>query len=268
MYDINSLLIAGILLVSMVGAIEIGFHVGFGRAPLASESSRAHINAVLASLLGILALLLGFTFSLALQRYDGRSASVVAEANAIGTTYLRALLLPPSVREAARQGLRDYVDLRIRGSQTNLAHEDARRVLVDDAARLQNELWSMAARAAREEPNPVTTGLFVQSLNDMIDALSRRDAALGHHVPEIVLLLLYATFLMAALILGYTSGVSGHRASFVSYVLVALIVCLVFIIVDLDRPRRGIIQVSQQSLIELRAAMADRPAAAIHDAPP
>ncbi|NJN53188.1 MAG: hypothetical protein HC809_16965, partial [Gammaproteobacteria bacterium] len=84
-----------------------------------------------------------------------------------------------------------------------------------------------------------TTGLYIQTLNELIDALSSRDAQLDRHVPEIVLILLYATFLMAALILGYTSGVAGHRASFVSYILVTLIVLLVFIIVDLDRRGAG-----------------------------
>ncbi len=258
MYDINSLLIAGILLVSMIAAIEIGFRVGTRGASAANDGSRTHINAVLASLLGILALLLGFTFSLALQRYDSRSAAVVDEANAIGTAYLRASLLHGTVRGPAEAKLREYVDLRVQASVVSLDHEADRLQLVAAASRVQEELWALARQAAAERPDAITA-LFASALNDMFDALGTRDATLARHVPEVVLLLVYGTFLMAALILGYSSGMSGHRASFVSNILVGLIVCLVFIIIDLDRPRRGIIEVSQHSLVELQGALRATP---------
>jgi uncharacterized membrane protein (Fun14 family) len=101
----------------------------------------------------------------------------------------------------------------------------------------------------------LTSGLFIQALNELIDSLGRRDAAVHRHVPEAVLLLLYGTFLMAGGIVGYACGVGDHRPSFASYVMVVLIVVLVFIIVDLDRPRRGLIQVSQKSLLDLQASM-------------
>ncbi|MGE0623495.1 MAG: hypothetical protein AB7I04_16535 [Pseudomonadales bacterium] len=255
MYDIDSYLIAAILLFSMAFVIEVGYRTGLKLQWGQNDSSKAHVNAILASLLGILALLLGFTFSLSLQRFDSRSAAVVEEANAIGTAWLRADLLPDAFRDDARQQLERYIDVRVRASEIDLAHDQERQALLDAAADLQRTLWALATEAARTEPNPVTTGLFVQALNDMIDALGRRDAELARHVPELVLLLLYGTFLMAALILGYTSGVSGHRASFVSYILVALIVCLVFLIIDLDRPRRGVIEVSQKSLLDLQQAV-------------
>jgi hypothetical protein len=112
----------------------------------------------------------------------------------------------------------------------------------------------------------VKTGLFIQSLNEVIDALGKRDAVLNRHVPEVVLLLLYGTFLMAGVIVGYASGVGGHRASFVAYIMVSLIVILVFIIIDLDRPRRGLIQVSQKSFTDLQAAIKARPRS--NSAPP
>jgi uncharacterized membrane protein (Fun14 family) len=97
--------------------------------------------------------------------------------------------------------------------------------------------------------------LFIQALNELIDSYGRRDAALGRHVPELVLFLLYGTFLMTGGVVGFAAGVAGHRASIVTYILVILIVVLTFIIVDLDRPRRGLIQVSQSSLIDLGAAI-------------
>jgi uncharacterized YccA/Bax inhibitor family protein len=122
---------------------------------------------------------------------------------------------------------------------------------------MQSDLWSYARQAASEDPNPVTVGLFVQSVNDLIDNFGRRNAELDRHVPEAVLLLSYGTFLMVGAVIGYSAGVSGHRASFVTYVMVLLVVVLVFIIIDLDRPRRGLIEVSQESLIDLRSAISE-----------
>jgi hypothetical protein len=128
--------------------------------------------------------------------------------------------------------------------------------MLDQASQQQALLWHYALQAAEEAPNPVTSGLFLQALNEMIDAYGTRDATLNRHVPEIVLNLLYTTFLMAGIILGYSSGVAGHRASFATYIMVGLIVLLVFLIIDLDRPRRGLIQVSHKSLLDLENAIA------------
>jgi hypothetical protein len=113
-------------------------------------------------------------------------------------------------------------------------------------------LWALAVRAAAETPNPVTTGLFTQSLNEMIDSFGVRQAALDRHVPEIVLFLLFGTLVLTSALVGYASGMAGQRASFATYVLVLLIVLLVFIIIDLDRPRRGLIEVRQDSMYEVR----------------
>ena len=86
------------------------------------------------------------------------------------------------------------------------------------------------------------------------DAFGERDAALERHVPEPVLFLLYGTFLMTGCVVGFTAGLAGHRTSFATYVMVALIVLLVFVIIDLDRPRRGMIEVSQKSMTDLQSA--------------
>ena len=255
MYNINSVLIAGVLFVSMVLAIEMGYRLGLRTRVSANDAFKTHVNTIGASLLGILALLLGFTLSLSLQRFDNRSQAVVEEANAIGTAYLRSQLLPASVRNDVQKLLREYLDLRIQAGAITLADQAERVVVLADANRTQTALWDYARQAAEEEPNPVTVGLFIQSLNELIDNFGRRDAALNRHVPEAVLLLLYGTFLMAGAIVGYGSGIAGYRTSFATYIMVALIVVLVFIIIDLDRPRRGLIQVSQKSLIDLQAVI-------------
>ncbi|MEH6485767.1 MULTISPECIES: hypothetical protein [Pseudomonas] len=257
MYELNSGLIAGILFVSMALVIELGYRLGRMIQSMSDEPSKAHVNAIQGSLIGILALLLGFTFSLALQRFDNRSEAVVDEANAIGTAYLRAHLLPEPARTDSINKLQSYLSLRIRTGNLDLAKPYQRRAMLTQAADLQSQLWSYALKAAQEQPNPVTTGLYIQALNEMIDSYGTRDAALNRHVPEIVLGLLYVTFLMAGVIVGYTAGMSGHRASFATYIMVGLIVLLVFLIIDLDRPRRGLIQVDHKSLVDLESSLYD-----------
>ena len=256
MYNQSSILIASVLFVSMLLLIEAGYRLGLAAAPGTSESSRTHINAVQTSLLGILALLLAFTFSLALQRFDSRSAAVVDEANAIGTAYLRTQLLPVSVRNDARQGLRNYLDLRVAAGVISLDNPAEREALLAKSTQSLDALWRHAMQAAEVDARQVTSGLFIQSLNEVIDSFARRDAALNKHVPEVVLFLLYGVFIVTGGIIGYTCGIAGHRPSFVSYTMVTLIVLLVFIIIDLDHPRRGLIKVSQKSLTDLHAAIA------------
>lgn len=257
MYDINSGAIAGVLFGSMLLAIEIGLRVGFSAKNSATEASRSHVSAIQSSILGILALLLAFTFSLSLQRFDSRSEAVVNEANAIGTAYLRAQLLPASLRDDAQVALREYLELRVQASAVSGIERAEREELLTKTARSQTTLWGFARRAAEANPNPnpVTSGLFIQSLNEVFDAFGRRVAALDRHVPEMVLLLLYGTFVMAGAIVGFASGAGGHRPSMASYIMIVLMVVLVFIILDLDRPRRGVIEVSQKSLYDLQAAI-------------
>lgn len=256
MYDQPSILIAAILFASMLLSIEAGYRLGHGSRQ--SEMSKGQVGGIQGSLLGVLALLLGFTFSLALQRYDSRSAAVVDEANAIGTTWLRAQLLAEPLRGQTLDALRSYTDIRVESAKITLDNQAQRQALMQSASDHQARLWQHAQAAIASDDRMVTSGLFVQSLNQMFDALGTRDAALNRHVPEVVLFLLYVTFLMTGGILGYGSGVAGHRASPVTYVMVALIVLLVFIIIDLDRPRRGLIEVRQDSMIELQSSMNKR----------
>jgi uncharacterized membrane protein YtjA (UPF0391 family) len=252
MYDQSSILIVFIVLVAMIAALEIGFVGARRKNKLRDDAHKSQLSAVQGSLLGLLALLLGFTFSLSLQRYDDRSKAVIDEANAIGTTWLRAQMLTPEVRDDAMRNLREYVDLRVRAAKVTLDHDDERQSLIAEAGRMHTTLWNLARKAVTIDDRPVTSGLFVQALNELIDAYGRRDAALNRHVPEPVLYLLFLTFVLVSGIVGYTSGASGSRPPAPALIMVVLIVLLVFLIIDLDRPRRGLIEVSQHSLIELQ----------------
>jgi uncharacterized membrane protein YedE/YeeE len=262
MYDINAGWIALVLLMAVLAAMEVGFHAGRRAHPTVTEDAKGHISATQASMLGILALLLAFTFSLSLQRFDSRNDAMVDEANAIGTAYLRAQLLPAPLRSDVRRLLREYTDLRVRAGALSIVEQDGGGSLMGKAVGIQDTLWEYARRAAEIEPNPVTSGLFIQSLNELIDSFGRRDAALNRHVPEVVLFLLLGTFLISGAIVGFGAGVAATRPSWVSFAMVALIVVLVFVIFDLDRPRRGLIVVTEKNLVDLRASMKDEAAGA------
>lgn len=238
----------------MILAIEIGYCLGLTNR-IKSDTAKEQVNTIQSSLLGILALMLGFTFSLALNRFDTRSNAVVNEANAIGTAYLRADLLPEPNRNQMQQLLKDYLKLRVMAGSFALDNQDERDPLLKKATQLQEQIWQETMLASLKEPNAATTGLFTQAINSMIDAYGVRIAELNRHVPELVLLLLYGSFIVTGGIIGYTAGIGRHRPAAASYIMVALVVMLMSMVVDLDRPRRGLITVNQHSLIDLNDAL-------------
>jgi len=255
LYDQSSIIIAGVLLASILLSNELGYRVGRWRRSDADTGAKTQTNAIQAAMLGLLALLLGFTFSMALQRFDARSEAVLKEANSIGTAYLRTQLLPEAQRQAARGTIADYVELRIAANKVDLTQLEVRRAQRQEVERAQDALWALALEAAATDPRPVTAGLFIQSLNELIDSYGERNAALRKHVPEIVLFLLFAVFLIAGAVLGYSGGLEGGRAFLATLSMSLLIVLVIFIIIDLDRPRRGLIEVSQESMLDLGEAV-------------
>jgi hypothetical protein len=253
MYGQSSIVIVSGLFVCMLLSMEIGFRfrIGGRKKAIAAEAI-TQANAILVSMLGLLALLLAFTFSAALQRYDDRSQAVVTEANAIGTTYLRARLLPGNMHEEVQVILRQYLDLRIQEGRVDFADAAKGEALLDQGKRTGAQLWDQAVRAAEQDGRLVTSGLFVQSLNELIDAAETRRAANDRHVPEVVIFLMFSTVVISTATLGYASGIAGHRVTLAAFVLLILIALVVYLIIDLDRPRRGSIQVSQESLLSLQ----------------
>jgi hypothetical protein len=258
LYGVDSVLIVGALFVAILVCNEIAYRYGLRRSHNATDSVKSQTTAIQAAILGLLALLLGFSFSMGLQRFDSRSEAVIQEANAIGTAYLRTELVRDPDGAVLRQLLKEYLDLRIEAGHVDLTQAATRRTLNDRTTQLQARLWRRASVAAENDPRPVTTGLFVQSLNEAIDAYGVRQAALEKHIPEIVLFLMFAVFAIAGAILGFSSGLDGTRPTFATLSMTALIVLVVLLVIDLDRPRRGLIRVDQGSLIELQAAMRSR----------
>ncbi len=252
LYGYSSVAIALALFVAIIIVNEMGFRVGRFHQDYDDAEVKALTGSVQASVLGLLALLLGFTFSMSMQRFDNRSMALIDEANAIGTAMLRVELLPDIYKAEAAEQLKHYIDLRIAIGQLDLTKQTQRQRYNDEITEVQKKLWSLAILATNEDPRPVTTGAFVKSLNDVIDSQGKRNALLQMHVPEVVLFLLFLVFISSGGILGYSAGLSGKRV-FIPIVMISfLITLIVFIIIDLDRPKRGLIQVNQSVMNTLQ----------------
>lgn len=252
MYEVNSVIIAAILFASILLAYEISFRIGRSYQRSTDVEIKAQTTAIQAGILGLLALLLGFTFNMAIQRYDDRSQAVIAEANHLGTTLLRTKLLPEPYDATSHALLQQYIDLRIKVGKIDLTRAEERKAINEQTDVLQNQIWEYAINAAEEDPRPVTTGYYINSLNSAIDARGERNAILQRHVPEVILFLLFAVFIAGGALMGYSSGLGLRRSYIPTIMFNLLIVLVVFIIIDLDRPKRGLIKVNQDSLIELK----------------
>lgn len=254
LYGYSSIAIAVTLFIAIVLFNEFGFRAGRFVQARTDNEVKALTGSIQASILGLLALLLGFTFSMSMQRYDNRSMALIDEANAIGTAVLRIQLLPAEQQKQANNLFKEYIDLRVSIGKLDLTMQDKRDAYNNKITTLQSELWALAIAATNIDPRPVTTGAFVKSLNDVIDAQGKRNALLQMHVPEVVLILLFIVFISSGGIMGYSAGLSGKRVVAPIILVSLLITLIVFIIIDLDRPKRGLIQVNQGVMTELQTS--------------
>jgi hypothetical protein len=221
-----------------------------GRAMRQRDAGASQLGTIQASMLGLLALILGFTFSVASSRYDARRLLCVEEANALGTTYLRAQTLPEPYRADLSKLLSR---LRLR---TPPAINDPIRStrILRQADRLQQEMWGQASALARDNPSPVKA-VFLTSLNESIDLSASRKAAYFARVPATILWILsFIAFVVMALI-GYGFGLSGQRGLALLALVSLLIAVVVVMIVDLDRPYGGPTRIGQEPMLDLRSSL-------------
>ena len=250
LYRTNEVVINWFFFALMLAATEAGFRLGRRFESQTPENVKSQISTIEAAILGILALLLGFTISMAVSRFEIRKQLVLEEADAIGTSSLRAQLLPAPAGPEIESLLRQYVNIRL---QYGTAGNDLARLedLNRQTARLQTEFWTRTAVYAQQDPNPVRVGLLLQSLNQAIDLAEARWMAFQNHVPESVIYVNAAVGLLSATLVGYSFGANGRRNIFSMFMLAVSITLVLAVIVDLDRPRSGYIRVSQQPMIDL-----------------
>jgi hypothetical protein len=257
-FSLSTWLLAVILFAVILGTTCAGIVVG-SRMRKRGDSIHEPFGVLQAATLGIVGLLLAFGLSLAIGRYETRRAATVDDANAIGTTYLRAQTLAEPVRTESLDLLRRYTDQAIQVSHEVPGTAEMERTLAIQNVQ-QRQLWGLAGRALGDAPVASAPRLYVDSLNAMIDQQTVRIAALKNRVPSTVLLLeLVASALALGLLALYLSLLGrGVVAVLIAALLVTM---LVFVTFDLDRPSRGLVTIPDTPLVSLRTSMELPPAA-------
>lgn len=249
--DFSLLQILILSIAILFGAIEIGRWVGVRAKPQGIGS----VPTLKSSILALLALMIGFTFAVALTRFEARRSGVLAEANSIGTTALRARLLPAPHAQECLKLLRDYVQLRLDLPQKILSPLELKAALAQSNA-IQEALWLQAKEMAAKNNGMVPTGLFIQSLNEMINDHEKHLIALIDGVPNVVIVVLYVIAVAASAFSGYAAGVEAQPTRGPMYVAMALFVAIILLIQDLDRPAGGFITPSQRPMQDVAASIA------------
>jgi hypothetical protein len=238
-----------ILLVVLL-SVEFGYRLGKYRRSRREGEKEAPLGTMVGATLGLFAFILAFTFGLAASRFDTRRQLLLDEANAIGTTYLRAGMLPERGEEVRRL-LRDYVAARLEAVQPGKLAEGIRR-----SENAQQQVWTEAEVIAEKNPNSIIVGLFVQSLNEMIDLHAKRvQAAMRSRIPGAIWLGLFAVAVLSLAAMGYLEGLSGTRRSLAVIAVAIAFSVVIELIADLDRPQEGVLRVSQQALLDVQRSM-------------
>jgi hypothetical protein len=213
------------------------------------DDERGDFGVVLTSTLTLLALVIGFTFSMAVNRYDQRKNYEAAEANAIGTEYVRADFLPSEDGAKIRELLRQYIDQRILFYKTR---NEAQLVQIDgETAKLQSALWSSVQTAASAQPTPMSA-LAVSGMNEVLDSAGRTQAAWWDRIPTEAWALMVAIAISSSLQLGYQARRAGALLILISALTVSI---AFFLISDIDSPREGVIRTLPQNLINLSGSV-------------
>ncbi|MCK6443827.1 hypothetical protein [Elstera cyanobacteriorum] len=230
-------------LVLLLAALEAGRW--FGRRAL----GRDDVTTLEAAVLGLLALMIGFSVSLAIGRFEARRDTIVDEGNAIGTLGLRATLLGAAEADAVLARLIPYTEARLTLT-ASVSEPPVMQATIDRSNAILMELWARARQGAGRDPQMVPTGLYVEALNALIDMQEKRLNALRSRVPSVVLLALYGVAAVACGFMGYAVGLNRRRQRGPVYVVAILIAAVVLLIQDLDRPGTGFITVSQKPLLD------------------
>jgi len=237
-----------------LAAIEIGYRLGKRRQDNSDEPDKSHTNALQGAVLGLLALLLGFTFAMSVSRFDNRKTVITDQANAIGTAELRSRLLGSPYEQRAPPLFREYVQAWI---DYRAAKIDMQAIAAAEqrAFAIENELWSVVRDANLADPHSLSVSLFTSAMNDMIDMHEKRVRSVEDRVPDAVVFLLFAVSALALGQVAYSSGLRGRRNEIANITLALVIAMVLVVILDIDRPRRGLVQVSHESMLRLQNSL-------------
>jgi hypothetical protein len=208
------------------------------------EGEREDFEVVQGAALTLLGLLIGFTFSMAITRYEQRKTYEQAEADAIRTEYIRADLLPAADAGGVRDLLRTYLDHRLLFYTSDDTQQ--RRQINAETEQLQNQLWTAVQAHGTAQPT-TTTALAVSGMNDVLNAQGYTQAAWWNRIPLEAWILLAAIAIGCNLMIGY----GAHRTSLLLIIFPIAVSLSFFLIADIDSPRGGVIRVQPQNLMRL-----------------
>ncbi len=252
---LDSLPIGGVFIAFAVVSLivyEFGFRLGRWWQGRTHEEVEGPTGMLVGSLLALMAFLLAITMGMASERFDTRRGNVLDEANSIGTTYLRAGYLPEPAGRMSQELLREYVPLRIAPKDLGGAEERIRR-----SNEINAELWSFVDDLVNDTSDSVTmaiaVGLYIDSLNETIDMNTTRvTAGIYARVPETVLVLLIIGSVLTLGMVGYSAGLTRRRSPLTAIVMIVVLGAVIALVVDLDRPQGGFLEVSQEPLMQLQ----------------
>lgn len=255
-FTLESLALAGLLLAGILAAQEAGRRLGLRRLAKHPDGAKAGLGAVEGAVFGLFGLVVAFTFSGAASRFDSRRQLIAQEANAIGTAYLRLDFLAPEDRRAIQEAFRGYLDARLdqtRAEPGTAAAASAER----EVLRRQGAIWERAVAAVPRAPLPSAPMLVMPPLNEMIDIVTTRSMAARLHPPVVVYVMLFVLAFAGALMAGFGTAENRVRSWLHELGFAAIFAVTVFVIIDLEYPRRGLIRIhaADQVLLDLRAQM-------------
>jgi len=215
---------------------------------------REDFNLVVAATLTLLGLIIGFTFSMAVSRYDLRKNYEEAEANAIGTEWVRADLLPSADADKVRRLLRQYLDERVKFYRTR-NHQELLKINAV-TSQLQTDLWNAVKEPAQALPTPVVA-LAVSGMNDVLNSQGYTQAAWWNRIPVAAWCLMVAIAICCNVLIGY--GALHAEGTSARLVVLPLVVAISFLLIaDIDSPRSGVIHVAPQNLLSLAQSINPR----------
>jgi hypothetical protein len=244
------------ILVFLASAIGLVFATWLGASVLRrrkglNEDSRSDFTGVAGTILTLLALIIGFSFSMSVSRYDLRKSYEEAEANAIGTEFVRAQLLPAADAARVRILLTNYVDLRIR--DYSIRDNAEIQKLKEQTGQLEDRLWSAVRIPAAANPTPLSA-LAVSGMNDVLNSQGYTQAAWWNRIPRSAWWLMAGIAFIGCVLVGYGARSPKAEAYFI-WVLPLVISISFFLIADIDSPRGGLIRVAPQNLIDVAQSM-------------
>jgi hypothetical protein len=244
-------------IVVVMVAIEAGYRFGYAAHRRSEDEKESPVSAIAGAILGLAAFMLAFTFGIVSERHDAKKGLVRDDAIAIRTAWQRADFLPETDRAQAKALLRQYVDARVAFAEACSLEPQRVQSVVSETQRIQDLLWNMAVANARKDMNSDVAALYIDSLNE-VNGIHASRVAVGiqARVPNEIWLVLYFITILGMMGVGYQTGIAGSKRSLARPIL-ALSFALVFaLIASLDRPDSGVLEVSQQPLIDLGESMA------------